>query len=599
MTWLVIGLGAFILAAGAYGALERLGRRAWLPGAARAVAWIGIGALLLNLRCPATGPASTPLVLLDGSLSFRLDSAGWVRLRDSLQSVGEVRVFGDERPTDDLESDRGRSRLAGALAAAAAGERPIQVVTDGEVEDAAEIPEGVLRRATIRVLPRRDSAPLALVRVSGPDRVTLGDTVHVVGEVRAYDWFPGDTVRLEVRLGEERLAAKAIALHAGEQITVPVPVPSNRLHQGDHILTVSVGDAPATERVTASRWLRVSVVRTPGVVMVASPADWDARFLYRALGEVSQLPVRGYARLVPGTWRSMDDLASVPERTVREATRQADLLVLKGDPSDVAAQSRARAEIRWPSGEHGEAVIEGDWYISTPAASPIAGAFVSVPVDSLPPAFQITPVQPDDAMWVGLLAQLGRRGALRPILTGGIDRGRRVVTVSADGLWRWAFAGGAGEQGYRNLVAAITTWLLAAPDTVAGRALPVRGVVERARPLLFRWQAPTAPEPTTITLVLGETSLRDTLRFDGQGLARLWLPVGAYRYSLGGSGAGVVAVEPYSDEWLPRPVNLQRQEGVIEARGRYRSAREALWLFALVVVALAIEWLIRRRMGLR
>ena len=49
---------------------------------------------------------------------------------------------------------------------------------------------------------------------------------------------------------------------------------------------------------------------------------------------------------------------------------------------------------------------------------------------------------------------------------------------------------------------------------------------------------------------------RDTLRFNGAGRAELFLPPGRYQYHLQGGGGGVLGVEVYSDEWLPRPVAL-------------------------------------------
>ena len=52
------------------------------------------------------------------------------------------------------------------------------------------------------------------------------------------------------------------------------------------------------------------------------------------------------------------------------------------------------------------------------------------------------------------------------------------------------------------------------------------------------------------------TQRSDTLRFDGAGLAEIRLPVGHYHYRLAGAGEGTVAVEEYSDEWLPRTATL-------------------------------------------
>jgi hypothetical protein len=77
------------------------------------------------------------------------------------------------------------------------------------------------------------------------------------------------------------------------------------------------------------------------------------------------------------------------------------------------------------------------------------------------------------------------------------------------------------------------------------------------------------------------------------------LPPGEYRYRLGGGGGGVAAVETYSDELLPSAVTLPaRNAGAPRPVGR-TAARDWLWLFALAIAALSLEWLARRRLGLR
>ena len=67
------------------------------------------------------------------------------------------------------------------------------------------------------------------------------------------------------------------------------------------------GDA---EPRTDARLHLVTVAPTPGVVLLAAPADWDSRFLYRTLRDVAQLPVRGFVRIEGDRWRSMADLSA-------------------------------------------------------------------------------------------------------------------------------------------------------------------------------------------------------------------------------------------------------------------------------------------------
>ncbi len=82
-------------------------------------------------------------------------------------------------------------------------------------------------------------------------------------------------------------------------------VSSGAIGPGNHILRVRLADTGDEEPRTDTRLHLVTVAPTPGVVLLAAPADWDSRFLYHALRDVAQLPVRGYARLDGDRWRSM------------------------------------------------------------------------------------------------------------------------------------------------------------------------------------------------------------------------------------------------------------------------------------------------------
>src|SRR6185503_14069964 len=128
--------------------LEGLGSRAWVPLAFRTIAWAALGLLVINVSCPAPGAVQRPVVLLDGSLSMGAPGGRWSAARDSAVRLGEVRLFGDERGGGDSMPDRGRSLLGPALTAAVAADRPVVVVTDGEVEDASDLAPDVLGRAS-------------------------------------------------------------------------------------------------------------------------------------------------------------------------------------------------------------------------------------------------------------------------------------------------------------------------------------------------------------------------------------------------------------------------------------------------------------------
>ncbi len=210
-----------------------------------------------------------------------------------------------------------------------------------------------------------------------------------------------------------------------------------------------------------------------------------------------------------------------------------------------------------------------------------------------------------------LTARLARRGAPRPMVTLAVAGGVRRATITASGLWRWVFRGGAPEEAYRSLVAALADWLLGERRAGRGeRAVPVTLEAPNGLPLVWRWTGggggggggtPSEPQPLVIELAGERGSRVDTLRFDAAGRAELWLPPGVYRYALaGGAERGVVAVEEYSDEWRPPPAvpALASQPGQPEGRVARVGLRDRWWLYVIALAAFVAEWAWRRRQGL-
>ncbi|HEX5632375.1 MAG TPA: hypothetical protein VFX50_04070 [Gemmatimonadales bacterium] len=586
---------AVALAALTYFRLEGLDRRFVAPFALRALAGAALALLLVNPSCAGRPEAREPLVLLDGSLSMAQRPEAWTAARARADSLGEVRLFGDDGTADSLPS-AGRSRLGPALRAAAALDRPLVVVTDGELDDVGEIPPDLLARPTVEVRAREPLADVAVTAVDAPARLTVGDSLLVDVSLRAIGDAP-DSAVVELRFddaGRTRLARRALRFTDGVA-RATLRAPTRGLVPGEHLLTVQVAPADAEPR-TDVRLVHLELAETPGIVLVADPGDWDARFLYRAVKDVARLPLRGYVRLGDG-WRSMSDLALVADDEVRRAARAADLVILKGAAGSLAQGSSARGIWLWPSGATGP-VEAADWYLVPGTGSPASPAFAGLPVDSFAPGLQLTAADPPASAWVALGAQAGRRGALRPAHFGfESGRTRRAVTA-LDGLWRWSFRGGSSEQAYRGLVATTVSWLLDTPDSASGPARPVRAVVQAGRPMVFEWTGGGTPRALAVQWS-GSATATDTLRFDGAGRAELRLAPGTYRYRLEGGTQGTMAVEAYSDEWLPRPVALAAQEGRAAIGTARTAARDWRWLMGVVVLALCGEWLLRRRLGLR
>ncbi len=592
---LLIPLGAS-LALLTYLRLEPRGRRTWIPMAARAVAWGGLGALLANPGCPGSVDTRPPVVLLDASLSMTAAPEQWRIASDSAHRLGRVRWFGDARPWTDSIPDRGRSDLGTALQTAVSTGRRVVVVTDGELDGAGDIPADLLASTGVVVLPRKVARDLALVEVSAPARATVGDSLEVSAEVRLNGADSADSAAVTVMLGARVLGRARVRVEPGATVPVRLVAATRGIPAGFHLLRVELTGAADAEPRDNARLVAVHLAATPGIVVLAAPGDWDARFLYRTLREVADLPVKGYVQLEADRWRDMDGLAEVGAATVQRAAKGADLLVVRGSADGMDATTGARGLLRWPDAVAGA----GEWYVSGAPVSPVAMAFLGAPVESLPPVTGGLALVAGAGDWVGLTAQQGRRGAARPVLLGRQAGKRREILVGAEGFWRWAFRGGPSADVYRTMVASSVAWLLAAPEEGAAEARAVRTVVEQGQPLVFE----RSRDSTTALAVSfdGPNGVRqDTLRFGGDGRAMLWMPPGTYRYRMAGprGGVGTVAVDTWSREWLARPVVARAQPMPSGAAGARRTARDWPWLYALVLLALAAEWLARRRLGLR
>jgi hypothetical protein len=596
MLTLLLILLAASLAFVAYLRLESRGERTWVPMLSRAVAWGALAALLANPSCPGPVDSRPPLVLLDASLSMIADSAHWRAADDTARLLGRVRWFGDARPWTDSVPDRGRSDLASALASASAlGGRTV-VVTDGELDDASDLPGDLLRSAGFVVLPRTRSRDVAVGEVHAPARATVGDTLLVTAELNAAGTAMPESLTVELQAGQRVLGRASAIVPPGASVPVRIVAGTKGVGVGTQFLTVAIAGLEDAESRNNARLVAVDFSGTPGIVMLANPGDWDARFLYRTLRDVADLPVRGFVRLERDQWRDMNGLAVVGLAQVRNAVMSADLLVVRGEAPAMVGSSKARGILRWPDG----AASDGEWYASGAPVSPVALAFLGVPVDSLPPLTSVRALVPGAGDWVGLTVQLGRRGAARPVIVGRQVGRQREVVLGADGLWRWGFRGGPSADVYRATVAAAVSWLLAEKEAGTADARILQRVVEQGMPLVFeRTSDSTVLLP--ITLARDGQERSDTLRFGGDGRASLWLAPGTYRYRLAGArgGTGVVAVDNWSREWLPREVVVQPRAAPAAGAGERRTARQWPWLYLLVLLGLAGEWLARRRLGLR
>jgi hypothetical protein len=577
----------------------------------------GLAALLLLFWNPTTAReipgGDRPLVLLDASLS--MTGAPWRAALDTAQAIaraghGLIWRFGDRVAAfDTAPPGDGASRLGPALDAAAARGGPLVVVTDGALSDTADLPADLRARARVIVLPRSASFDAFVASVSGPRRLMAGDTLVLrvtLGTAGKRERGAGKgTAVLAVSSGGRRLASQQVSLPDSGTITTGITLPPSRLPPpGWSALEVRLSHVPGdAEPRDDARWLVVEVSAQPAAVVLGSPPDWESRFLARVLGDVARVPLKLYVETEPGRWRDGATLSPVSAVEVARATAGARLVALVGGPARFAAFRMSGGVLSFVAeggGGGGGGSREGDWYADPPSPSPLTGALAGIIWDSLPPLAAVADLPPDSTAVPVIAARLARRGAPRPVVVLSESPGGRRATVAAAGLWRWAFRGGASEQAYRSLVAALADFLLGERGARGGaRVVPVTYETPNGLPLRWRWNGRGAAEDVAITLTDGRGERSDTLRFDAGGQTELRLPPGVYRYALRGSGGqGVVVVEEYSDEWRPATPALRAQPGVSVARLQSTGLRDRWWLFVVAIAAFAAEWAWRRRHGL-
>jgi hypothetical protein len=602
--WLILATIAVAVGALAiYVRRERLGARGVALAALRTVAVASLLVLLANAGREETIAGGPATVLLDASLSMGGRGGHWATAVDTARRLagerGAILAFGEGvRPFTGGDPGDGRSRVAGALRAAAGRGGPVFLVTDGELEDFLTVPVA-MRRGVVVVLERRDTVPDAALRTVGIDRlVTSDDSIRLTADIGTWGALRDTSGVLEIRAGGRRLARRVVTLPpAPGQARRTVSLPPGTLAPGTHVVTISLTVAGDQEPSDDVRERVVTVSSLPGIVLVTRPPDWESRFLMRELDQVTRAPTRGYAEVAPGRWVDMRTLAPVAESAVRTAAAQAALVVSHGAGplGDVG-----RARWRWPAGVPNDRAVAGDWYAG-PAVpvSPLAGELGTVEWDSVPPIAAILPRAVPAGAWVALSTRLGRRGPTQPLLVGEDSAGVRMLMTTGSGLWRWALRGGAAREAFRAVLASGVDWLLGTPQSRAPSHLTASEVVARGTPLAFRWLGDSVPAPVPVDVTRGDSTWPDTLRFDATRTATLLLEPGVYhwRTSAVPGAAGTSVVETYSDEVPPGAVTVDAG-GVWEGARRRIGAREVWWVFAVAVAALVAEWGWRMRRGL-
>jgi len=534
----------------------------------------------------------------------------WQEALDTARALAQGGViwrFGERvAGFDTLPPTDGASRLAPALDAAAARGGPVTVVSDGAIADLADIPPDLARRARIVVLPRTPFFDAFVASVEGPRRVSAGDTIRLrvsFGTAGKRETGSGKrNATLAVNLGGRRIASRAVPLPDSGIVSSELTFPVSRFPRPGWVaVEVRLEGVGDEEPRDDARLFVLEVSPQPSVVLLASPPDWETRFLARTLEDVARVPVRTFIEAEPGRgrWRDGATLEGRAPDDVARAVAGAALVIEAGDPAMVGRFSPKGAVLLWPSQRR----FDGDWYAQPPPSglSPLAGALAGVAWDSLPPATSLAELAPDSSTSVALVARLARRGPPRPMVTLSEHAGARRAAIAAGGLYRWAFRGGASGEAYRALVAGLVDWLLEQGAGSGKRFVPVTYETPNGMPLQWRWTGKGEPRDVVIALAAVQGQRVDTLRFDAGGRAELRLPPGVYRYAASeGEGAerGVVAVDAYSDEWRPAVPVVTPHAGTPGGWLTDVALRDRWWLFAVAIAAFTAEWAWRRREGL-
>ena len=603
--WILAALAGLVFAFLQYAGRDlRFGARAVLPAVLRAVAITLLAALLLDAPAGRRKPLAT-WVALDASASWRRggDTSAWRRAWREVRAAKpeSLFLFGDSlralRGSDSLTTPTDLASAARPAVERALGRgHPLVVVTDGELGDPDalnDLPAG----SRVIVEPHRAGSDLAVSSLELPRAVVSGDTVELrVGLVAGASGSSPGT--LAIAVGDASVLSvpvDALAPYAERALTVRARMEGREGPTVVRAIVRSPGDVEAHNDTLA---MAVDLSRAASAVFVSTSPDFDARYALSVLRGALAVPTRGYFRVAPGAWRVDGSLAPISEADVRAAFRDAPVAILHGD---TAAFGPPRSATSGPLAlVIPAAASDGEWYAADAPPSPLAPALSGLPWDSLPPI--TVGAAPPAGQWRALEVRRGREEDRRVIIAGS-DTPRRLVIVAASGLWRWRFRGGASSDAFTALWGSLFDWL-AAERADRRAAIPTGIVVRAGEPV--RWHRGSAVD-SSVLVVLRRVARSDstrvdsmTLRFHGDATIAESpaLPPGLYTATVRG-GSTMLAVNN-AREWLPRSPRVKAGAiggGVpVDAAPRLRSAG---WAYALLLVLLCAEWVVRRRLGMR
>ncbi len=602
-------LAAIIIGA-AFGALQygrelRAGAGAIVAALLRTLAVLILVALVLDAPL-GPGRRVRPWVALDDSQSWGRgkDLQGWIQAHKLLRDIApdSLFLFGAQlraipvssgNASRPLDPDDASSIVRPAVDRALGRGHPLVVITDGELDDADALrllPTG----SRVEVISNRPQRDAAVTSLDVSRAIVSGDTLEAKVGLAAGGLGAGrGTVSLLLD-GKPLVSAALDSMTPWSEraLTLRARVQAPEGHALLSAVASIPGDAePRNDTVSVG----VDVSRAAGAVFVSTSPDLDARYSLAVLRGALSIPTRGFFRVAPGAWRADGSLTPVAEADIRQAVRDAPVVILHGDTAMFGAPATITksplALLAPPSTD------EGEWYATSAPTSPLQPALSGLPWDSLPP-LDVSPVPPK-GQWQALLARRGREGDPR-VAVAGTDNPRRVV-VAASGWWRWRFRGGVESDAFTALWGSIFDWL-AAERSDKRAAVPDERVLRSGEPVRWRRGSPADSLAVVTLRRRGGPARVDTLtlRFPGDAnvVEGRTLAPGIYDATMRG-GSAVLAVN-VSRELLPRPARVRSGKvGGTAPMDTAPRARLAWWMYAFAILLLCAEWVVRRRTGMR
>jgi hypothetical protein len=605
LTWIIAALAASALVVFLY-RRERLATSVLIASGLRFVAALFAVALAFNAPRGRTADRQ-PLVVIDASASWLRgrDSSAWrdalARARDAARG-DTLWAAGDSlRPaTPDLRPGDATSRVESAVTRALGAGRPLVLFTDGELDD-PQFLDRLLARSRLDVAAPGTGRDAAMLALDLPRSMVGGDTAEIIVRVAAGPAGAGAgmaTVMLE-RTPVARIAVDSLAAGTERDLRARVRIP---VEGGEHRVVRAALQIPG-DNVAQNDTLgaALDVAAVPSGVFVSTAPDQDSRFALDVLRGTLSIAVRAFYRVAPGVWRQEPAFTSVTEAAVREALADAPLAIIHGDTAlfgpPRAFTTGALALIAPAAAPATPNAAQEEWYVTAAPTSPLSAALAGLPWDSLAPISLTTEPHGE---WTGLTARRPRTTRDDRVAIAGSERPRRVVVVAGSGYWRWRFRGGPSADAFAAMWGGVFDWLAAGGDDRRA-AVPAGAWTRAGEPVSWRRGARRDSSVVVVLRRLDGAGVDTvTLAFPGDATIAESppLPMGEYEVTVPGGRTRLVVVP--SREWLPRRAAVASGEiGTGRASGLAPRLRDAWWAYVVIVAALCVEWVLRRRAGLR